>query len=272
MSRILISLLLSCALMHQAAAAGNPEAQKALAQIDDMEWSLRHSSVAAVLTPEQRERSLNLIGRARSEVGEGHWKTALELTRRAGRPLAEMAPTALGGKHPDARDRISDLKSTMASILDVAEGIAREKSQSTSFVDEARAALVRADQLATAGQVDAADAAIAAAYARLQGEVASLRSGDQFVLDVPKGFTQREWSDGIRRYDERIQLSRYLLIEAQAEGIDPAPLLDAMTAAEASLAQATRMALADRWDQAYRSLDVSYLQLEESWRRMGVDW
>ena len=50
-------------------------------------------------------------------------------------------------------DRVVDLKATMTSLVDAAEGIAREKSQPTQFVAEAREALRKAETLTAAGDI-----------------------------------------------------------------------------------------------------------------------
>jgi len=282
MKKTLISMFLGLALSAPVVAAslytqpspagGAASGSLVVSQIDDMEWSIRHSSVAQTLDATSRDKSLALLQRARAEVAEGNLRTAQELVRRAGRPLVEMAPTAMSGKHPSDLDYVVDIKATMASIIDTAEQIAIEKSASTDFVAAARAALREGEALAKAGRTEEANTVVTAAYGRLQAEVARLRSGDEFVLDVPKGFSDREWADALRRFDERMQLSRYLLIEAQSEGVDSTPLLSGIAAAETSLSEATRLALNDRWEQAYRSLDLAYLQMEASWKEVGVEW
>lgn len=282
MKKTLISMLFGLAFSAPVLAASaytqtSPSSQAmsvhaVASQIEDMEWSVRHSSVAQTLDAATRDRSLALLRQARAEVAAGNLRTAEELVRRAGRPLVEMAPSAMSGKHPNELHYVVDIKATMASIIDTAEQIAIEKSAPSDFVAAARAALREGDALAAAGQTEAANNVITAAYGRLQTEVARLRSGDEFILDVPKGFGDREWADAMRRFDDRIQLSRYLLIEAQAEGVDVAPLVSGMAAAETSLSEATRLALEDRWDQAYRSMNLAYLQLEESWKGLGVEW
>lgn len=249
-----------------------PSASLVSAQIDDAVWSFKHSSMSNVLDNSTKAASLELLERARGELAIGHVKTAQELTRRASRPLADMSDTAIAGKHPDLGAKVGQLAATLESMIARAEQLAVEKSASGAFVSVARGALSEARKLAAANRAENAVELIRKASDSLNREVARLRSGDSYVLGVPAGQSEKEWSDGMRRFNERMELTRYLIIEAQAEGIDTAPLFAAMETADNAFDDATRSALSQQWSNAFKALDIAYLSLEDSWRQVGVEW
>ena len=101
---------------------------------------------------------------------------------------------------------------------------------------------------------------------------AKLRDGKVLVVKAPEFRDARQWEEGLRRIDERRYLTEYLLVEARAEGLDERPLVDALAIADRSTETANALAREKRWDQAYASLELAYLQIEDQWRKAGIDW
>ena len=271
---------IACALLGSLAFAGPSAVGSAAAlpaslvesQIADTEWSLKHSSVAGTIDKIVQDASLNLLARARSEMAAGNIRTAQELARRAARPLVEMAATAQAGKHPDQGEHLRDLIAATASIIDGAAKIASEKQSPAVFLSLSRESLREAQELAASGQPDAAKSLLLHVYSEVQSEVARLRAGDRLVIDLPAEGGERAWSDGVRRLDERRQLTDYLILEAESVGIDPSPLRAGIAAAELSANAAREMAREKRWDLALLALETAYLRHEDSWRAVGVEW
>lgn len=236
------------------------------------EWSLRNSSVSRTITSAVLDNSLLLLARARAELAAGNTRTAQELVRRASRPLSEMDSGASRGRHPDALRHVQELRATLVSIIDAAERIAAEKAAPAGFVAAARQSLQRADTLHGEGRTELARELMAQVYRETQQRIAELRQGDGFYIAAPNTHTAADWDDGLRRIDERRQITGYLLLEARAEGIDIAPLQAGAREAEATVAEAARLAEARRWDQALQRLDIAYARYEESWREVGIEW
>lgn len=242
-------------------------------EIDVAEWSFKHSSMALTLDGAVVDKSIVLLSKAREELAAGNARTAHELTRRASRPLSEMDPAAVNGNHPGkVALHTRQVRETLLSIIDAAERIATEKSVPTDFVTRARNALHQSDTASAAGQHDQARALLLDAYSDVQLRVAQLRSGDYFYIETPKVSSASSWQDGLRRIDERRQITRYLILEAQSDGVDVGELQAGVRAAEAAVAEAAELAKAERWDRALQSLDVAYARYEESWRAVGIEW
>ncbi len=236
------------------------------------EWSLKHSSASRTIPPAVLDNSLLLLARARTELSAGNARTAQELIRRANRPLIEMEGHASRGKHPDAMRHVQEMRSTLVSIIDAAERVAAEESAPAGFIAAARQSLQRADELLAGQKTDQARELMAQVYLETQQRIADLRKGDAFYIAAPNTLTAADWDDGLRRIDERRQITGYLLLEARAEGIDIEPLQVGAREAEAAVAEAARLADARRWDQALQRLDVAYARYEESWRAVGIEW
>lgn len=258
--------LLAMTATDRALAAGLPE------QIAVTEWNLKHSSVSTTISHYVMDNSMQLLSRARVELASGNVRTAQELTRRAGRPLSEMDSTASRGKHPDALVHAQELRATLASIIDAAERVAAEKSAPSGFVATARKSLSEADSLLARQRPGQARELMEQAYLDTQQAIAELRRGDVFYIAAPSTLTAADWDDGLRRIDERRLITGYLLLEAHAEGIDIEPLQAGARDAEAAVADATRLAATQRWDQALQRLDSAYVTYEESWRAVGIEW
>ena len=282
MKKTLLSLLLAALFSASALAEMAPVAPLAAApadalakDIDVTEWNLKHSSVAAVITAQTLSESLQLLSRAREELGRGHIKTAQDLNRRASQPIIQMQGLALKGKHPDPGQHSEIIRQTLLSILDAAERIALEKSASLAVVDAVRETLRGSDELLALKQVAPSRELLLQAYAQIQQYVAELRVGDNFYIEarqVAGNMTAADWHDGLRRMEDRRAITGYLLVEAQEQGLDIHPLQAGATQAEAAFEQAASMAREERWDLALRTLDVAYVRYEDSWRAIGVDW
>jgi len=239
-------------------------------EIDVADWSLKHSSVSARISKNVLDSSMLSLQRAREELDNGNLRTAREWIRRASQPLAQMNDTT--GKHPDPVAYKLEIRDTLQSLLPVAEQVAAEKSASTAFIADARQDIARSDALLQERRLDAAHEVLEEAYRRVQQRIADLRHGDVFYLPAPRTASAADWLDGLNRVEERRTISRYLLIEAQAEGNDLQTLESGLQMAEATVTEATRYALEKQWGRALEKLDLAYAQYETSWRAAGVDW
>ena len=249
-----------------------PTADQLTAQVMEVDWNLRHSSVSTRLDAATMARSERLLDRARDEIGAGHLKTARDLIRQAALPLTTMKPVAQAASHPNRSRQLVELRTTLESITRGAEEIAREKGMSTTLAADTRAAIRKSESLQRAGQPTRAIEHLQQRYAAVQETIASWRDGREFVVRAPERRDERQWDDGVRRIDERRQITEYLIVEAKAEGIDPTPLFEALSTADQTLQAASSHASARRWDQAYRTLDIAYAQIEASWKQVGVEW
>lgn len=241
-------------------------------QSEVIEWNLKNSSVASRLDKNTLANSLALLGNARREITAGKLNAAERLIDRAALPLHEMTPAAMAGRHPDTAALLAERSEALASITEGAEEIARERNAATDFAAQARAALARSLALQQRGQLNKALAVVDEAYVMVQKEVARRRNGETYYLPIPKGPADAQWADGLRRFEERKQLTEYLIQEADAGGLDTAPLLFGMRAADDSHRVATEQAKAQRWDLALQSLDQAYLSFENSWKEVGLEW
>lgn len=237
-----------------------------------IEWNLKNSSVASRLEKPTLDKSLSLLGNARREIAAGKLNAAERLIDTAALPLHEMTPEAMAGRHPDTAALLAERSKTLASITEGAEEIAREKNASTDFAAQARAALARALALEQRGQLGKALAVVDEAYLVVQKQVARLRDGETYYLPIAKGPADAQWTDGLRRFEERKQLTEYLIQEADAGGLDTTPLVFGMRAADDSRRVATEQAQAKRWDLALQTLDQAYLSFEQSWKQVGLEW
>jgi len=125
--------------------------------------------------------------------------------------------------HPDQQLQFGATRQTLESIIEAAERIAAEKGASDDFAKAARTQIRRSDELLAAGQTQAAHDTLQVAYAAVSRRIAQLRSGDSFYIAVSAGATDAEWRDGLRRVEERREITRYIRLEAQAEGLDRDP-------------------------------------------------
>lgn len=241
-------------------------------QIAEVEWNLKHSSLAAKLDKSVVDNAISSLRIAQSELAAGHWRTASGLIERAALPLHEMSPEAMAGKHPDTRQWLKDLRETLASITEGAEKIALDKKLPTDFAAMARSAMARSQLVEAEGKPEKAMEIIEQAYLAVQKKVAELRDGESFYIAIGNSPDARLWSEGLRRFDDRKHLTEMLIAEATADGIDASPLLAGMQAAESARQAASRMAEAERWDLAMNSLEQGYLKFEDSWRQVGLEW
>ena len=239
-------------------------------QIRETDWNLKHSSVAPTIDRATQSRSAALLERARAEIAAGHLRTAQDLIRQAARPLVEMDMTEVA--HPDPTRQFSDLRAALESITIGAEAVAREKGKPMTLQPASRQAIARSERLLKQGRTDDAMETLRKRYVEVKQTVATLRDGDLVVIRAPDGRDAKHWEDGLRRMDERRYLTEYLIIEARAEGIDDAPLHEALAIAQRSVKTAEDHARVQRWDQAYASLDLAYVQIEEQWKKVGLEW
>lgn len=247
-------------------------ARSLAADIDMAEWSLRHSSVSKAIPYYVLDVSLTTLDRARQELAAGNLRTARNIFERASQPLSSMSASAMSGRHPDERARILETRQTLESIIDSAARIAAEKKVPDDFAARAREAVRQSDALLAAGQLQAADQILERAYDSVSKRIAELRSGESFYISAPAGATDAEWRDGLRRIEERREITRYIMIEARADGLDVAPLEQGAKAAEALVGNANAYAGERRWDLALAALDRAYVEYEQSWRAVGVEW
>lgn len=240
--------------------------------IELAQWSFDRSSLSSEVDKSVVDNSERLLSRSREELAQGNVRTARELVDRAMAPLAAMRPGASAGKHPDPRLREATLRQTLMSILPEAQRIAHEKRVSDAFVAEARAAVERSDALRGLGQDEAAYRLLVDAYQAVKQRLAGLRTGDDFYLAVPTLPAAEQWSDGLRRIEERRLISQYLLIEAESSGLDVGALNSGIRRAEETVAAAERFATQSQWTSAVEKLELAYTQYEDSWRTAGVEW
>lgn len=242
------------------------------ADIDMAEWSLRHSSVSKAIPASVLDISLATLARAREELAAGNLRTARDILDRASQPLSAMSESALAGRHPNQRARIFETRQTLESIIDAGQRIASEKNAPDDFVARGREAVRQGDALLAAGQQQAAEQILEQAYENVSKRIAELRSGESFYIPAPSGTSYAEWRDGLRRIEERREITRYILLEARADGLDVAPLEQGARTAEALVGSAAAYAGERRWDLALATLDRAYVEYEQSWRSVGVDW
>lgn len=243
-----------------------------LAQINDTEWQLTRSSMATGLDRSVIDNSVLALRKAREEVSAGNLRTAEGLISRAALPLHQMSPQAMAGKHPNVLEWLAERRETLSSITDSGEQIALARKVSTDFASMARSAITHSHVLEQRGQAEKALEVLEQAYLSVQKKIATLRDGQSYYLAIADAPTDERWTDGLRRFDERKQLTEYLIIEAKADGIDAAPLLTGMRDAEQSKTMASKLANGQQWEQALKSLEVAYVKFEDSWRQVGLDW
>ena len=241
-------------------------------QIVDAEWSLRNSSVASTISHSVLDNSLKLLDAARIEIAAGRPARAEQLLSQAARPLYEMNAGALAGKHPAPRQWLNERRETLASIVEASETIALEQRAPTDFAKMARNAIQRSATLEQHGNPDQAGAIIEEAYAAVQQQVARQRHGVTIYLPIAIAPADQQFADGLRRYEERKQITEYLISEAQAEGLDTKALQSGLLAAEKSWQEAAGMAESRHWTQAMASLELAYLRFEDAWRDVGIEW
>jgi hypothetical protein len=274
-----LAAVLALALAGAGSASGAETPAEAAARSDFLrqhskviEWNLKNSSVASRVDKNALDNSLALLANARRQIAAGKLNAAERLIDRAALPLHEMTPAAMAGRHPDTVALLAERSETLAAITEGAEEVARERKASTDFAAQARAALARSLALQQRGQLNQALAVIDEAYVMVQKESARLRDGETYYLPIAKGPADAQWADGLRRFEERQQLTEFLILEADASGLDTAPLLFGMRAADDSRRQAAELAKAQRWDLALQSLDQAYLNFENSWKQVGLEW
>ena len=269
-----ICFALSAPVAAAPAPAGStvPSAEQLTAQAMEIDWNLKHSSVAARIDAGTRARSERLLDRARGEIAAGHLRTARELLRQAATPLVAMKPAPQAAAHPNRSRQLAEMRSALESITRGAEQIAREKGLETTLAADTRAAIRRSEDLQRAGQPTRALQHLQQRYRAVKTQVAEWRDGREFVVRAPDARDAQQWDDGVRRIDERRQITEYLIVEARAEGVDPAPLQEALSLADRSLQLASVHANDRRWDQAYQVLELAYAQIEASWRKVGIEW
>ena len=251
-----------------------PEQAEALQQqADEIDWNLRNSSISTRVTVKQMSRSQSLLSKARSEIAAGHYRTARNLLRQAAAPLVTM--TALAPAHPDQRRMVSEIQAALNSITEGAAEIAREKGDSraqSELMAETRSAIRKSQVLLRQSKTAQAAELLQDRYAEVQRLVALWRDGANLIVKAPKFGDESQWQDGLRRIDERKQLTEYLIIEAKADDIDPAPLYAALNIADRSVKTASDYAARKQWDEAFRSLDLAYVQIEATWKEVGLEW
>lgn len=250
----------------------NAAASELASAIEVAEWSLTRSSMSSVIDKNVQDKAVSLLVQSRQALGNGEGQRARELLNRAMQPLAQMGEGAMDGRHPDPLMHKQNLKETLLSLLPEAERIAREKRASDAFVAEARAEVARSDELMASGEFALALETLNAAYKTVQSRLAGLRSGDDFYLAIPQLPQMEQWSDGLRRIEERRLISQYLLVEAESSGLDVAQLQDGIQRAEAIVADAEQLATQSRWAPALQKLELAYVEYEDSWRTAGVEW
>lgn len=271
----IIAPLVTCMLafsVHADIQSHLPSSLELAQDIQAAEWSLKHSSVARTIDNSVLDNSMQSLQRAREEMALGNLRTAKEWLRKASVPLARMNDSAMTGKHPDPLAYKLEIRETLLSLLPVAEKIAAEKSASDAFVRQAREAIVESDKLLQAGQTDAARERLDTAYLAVQERIAGLRRGDAFTLPVADAAQPEKWQDGLNRVEERRAISRYLMIEARAEGNDTRALQTGLQLAEAIVTDASMLAQDRQWGRALEKLELAYAQYESSWRTAGVEW
>ena len=241
-------------------------------QIEAVEWNLRSSSLSPRIDITVLDRSISLLANARKEMSAGNIRTAEGLLQQAARPLHEMSSQAMTGWHPDLGHRLREQQETLRSLTEAAEKIALEKGASTEFTKMARSTLLRSAHLESMAMPGKALQIIEEAYAELTKQIALLRSGEYFYLAIADAPVDQRWSDGLRRFDERKQLTEYLILEAKADEIDTTPLYSGLQAAENSMQEATTLANARDWDEAIKRLELAYVNFEDSWRQVGLEW
>jgi hypothetical protein len=241
-------------------------------EIERLDWNLRHSSVAPKLSPETQGRSLNRIDEARKALAAGDTRLAEDLAAEAALPLTTVAIRGPLDSHPEKLRYFREIRQALLSITDSAERIAREEGQPRDYRGATLVAIARAEHELKAGEVKAAFATIGGRYDEVSRVAADYRRGRSFYVRAPEWRDERQFADGIRRIDERRFLTEALIVEAQAEGIDQTPLIEALAIASTSLAQATAYAGEQRWEQAYQSLELAFAEIEDRWRRVGLDW
>ncbi|HEY5764353.1 MAG TPA: hypothetical protein VIS73_14180 [Rhodocyclaceae bacterium] len=247
--------------------------RKQLAQeIEMLDWNLRHSSVAPSLAPRTQQDSLDKIERAKEALGSGNTRLAEDLAAEAALPLTTVARKDDLGSHPDQLRYFREIRQALLSITDSAERISDEQGAARDYRSDTLVALAQAEYELKAGNVEAAFAIIGDRYDAVSQSAADYRRGQTFTIAATEWRDGKQFQDGVRRIDERRALTEYLILEAQAEGIDQTPLREALAIAKASLAQATGYAQQEHWDKAYASLELAFAEIEDRWRMVGLEW
>lgn len=247
--------------------------RKQLAQeIEMLDWNLRHSSVAPSLAPHAQRESLDMIERARRALGNGDTRLAEDLAYEAALPLTTVARKDDLGSHPDQLRFFREIRQALLSITDSAERISKEKGTAAEYRSATLLAIARAEYELKGGSVEAAFAIIGDRYDEVSRSAAQYRRGETITIAAPEWRDGRQFQDGVRRIDERRTLTEFLILEAQAEGIDQAPLQEALSIAKTSLAQATSLAEQQDWNAAYESLELAFAEIEDRWRMVGIEW
>ena len=264
---------LTASLLISTSSYANQTAKDALLrQTNEIEWSLKHSSMAERIDKDVLDKSTSLIGQARLKISAGQLNAAEGLISQASTPLHVMSDSAMNGMHPDARGFLAEQRETLRALIEGTVLIARQKGVDLAFAESAQQAVSQSMVLERAGKMDDAQKIVTAAYVAIQKTVAQLRDGDYVYLAIADLPAERQWSDGLRRFDERRQLTEYLISDASAQGIDADTLHSGLQAAEQAKADGLYWANQKAWDRAVQSLDVAYLKFEDSWRTVGIEW
>jgi len=270
-STVLMTALVATLFMPVATLAV-PDAAELERRIAETDWNLKYSSVSKVLDAGTQSRADALLVKARGEIAVGNLRTARDLIEQAGEPLWTMRSEGKAGNHPDQSRQYAELKDVLLSITAGTEKAALADGKKITLQADTQAAVRKAESLQRGGKTEQAIVVLRERYTAVATVAAKLRDGKLLIVKAPEFRDARQWTDGLRRIDERRNLTEYLLVEARAEGLDEGPLIDALAIADRSTETANALAREKRWDQAYASLELAYLQIEDQWRKAGIEW
>lgn len=267
----------------------DPRHLQLMQEVSQMENSITQSSITRQLTERERMEKLLWLNRAKAEIADGNYRTAAEWIRKVGRDLYPMPSSRIKGDQVGYSEKawVSEMERAIASIFPEARRILNESLlPETSKVAYAQRLQVISTEVEQSfgdwhqvavtglqGQAQVSDALsrLEKTYISLQRVVAELRTGREFFVEQTALEGERAWQDAQRSFDERMLMSRMILIEAETDDIDTKALEESMGRSQALFFQASALAEQSEWKEAMSMMSVAYLDMETAWKSLGIE-
>ena len=238
-------------------------------QINYYEYSITQSSVSPSLSEARKTEKLQLLHDARQQVDLGHYRTAAGILSKVAQNLYTLSPKGTGAG--PSQDRIEAIMSAIASILPQAQKIALQKQFDQASLHQVMEDYQRAKAALEANDRTTASQLLESSYRVLKENVATLRSGDRLLIQLPAADSREGWMDAAHRYLDWRYFNRQLLSSMREDGINTSVIDQANLDADQAYDLATNIALQGDWKQAVATVDQAYRILENAWRDVGVD-
>jgi hypothetical protein len=231
------------------------------------------SGIAAALSKRDVARALHK--QASSALQSGDDKTAARLLDDAARAMLEAVRLAAPEQITDQKDK-RDFDARLASagaLLDAQKRIAAEKGgdpQALALVQKIEALLLRARELAVAGNLAEARSSLDQGYLASKAAVANMRAGDTLVRSLKFETKQEEYLYELDRNDTHRMLIEVLLQEKRANASVDGMVRKSIEAAQHLRRLAEEQAAAQDHVAAIKTLEDSTKELVKAIRGAGV--